>query len=353
MIHHRSADFIPVLESAKNGLKWLYQTKNDVIILCSTGTGGMVASVNNFFNHGDKALVVNGGNFGERWTKICRAYGLDVTEITVEWGRAVNPQVVEDVLKKNPDIKGVFAQMTETSTGVNHDVKALGEIIARRSDTLFIVDAISALVAHDIRPDEWGIDILIAGSQKGLMLPPGLAFVGVSDKAWKRSETSKMPHFYFNLTAERKKLKENQTNFTSAVSLIIGLNEAIKLLRNEGLQEVFDRHARLANATRKAVAALGLELYSKDSPSNSVTAIETPSGLDGQAVYKTLREDYGITAAGGQGQAKGKIFRIAHLGWSDTFDIIIAIAAIEMTLKKLGYPVTLGKGVAVCQELLM
>jgi aspartate aminotransferase-like enzyme len=353
IIHHRSADFIPVLESAKNGLKWLYQTKNDVIILCSTGTGGMVASVNNFFNQGDKALVVNGGNFGERWTKICRAYGLAVTEITVEWGRAVRPEAVEDALKKDPDIKGVFAQMTETSTGVNHDVRALGEIIARHDGALFIVDAISALVAHDIRPDQWGVDIMIAGSQKGLMLPPGLAFVGVSDKAWKRSETSRMPRFYFNLTAERKKLKENQTNFTSAVSLIIGLNESIKLLRKEGLENVFERHARLANAARKAVAALGLELYSKDSPSNSVTAIETPAKLDGQAVYKTLRETYGVTAAGGQGQAKGKIFRIAHLGWSDTFDIITAISAIEMTLKRLGHPVTLGRGVAVCEELLM
>jgi aspartate aminotransferase-like enzyme len=353
IIHHRSADFIPVLESAKNGLKWLCQTKNDVIILCSTGTGGMVASVNNFFNQGDKVLVVNGGNFGERWTKICRAYGLAVTEIVVEWGRAVRPEVVQDALKKEPDIKGVFAQMTETSTGVNHDIKALGEIISRCGDTLFIVDAISALVAHDIRPDEWGVDVLIAGSQKGLMLPPGLAFVGVSDKAWKRSEISKMPRFYFNLTEERKKLKENQTNFTSAVSLIIGLNESIKLLKNEGLDKVFERHARLANAARKAVAALGLELYSKDSPSNSVTAIETPAKLDGQAVYKTLREDYGVTAAGGQGQAKGRIFRIAHLGWSDTFDIIIAISAIEMTLKRLGHPVTLGKGVAVCEELLM
>jgi len=353
IIHHRSPDFFPVLDSAKRGLQWLYQTKNDVLILCSTGTGGMVGAVNNFFNHGDRVLVINGGKFGERWTEICKAYDLQVEEIVVEWGYAVKPDMVEKRLKKGKDIKGVFVQATETSTGVYHDIKALASIVKKYEDTLFIVDAVSALVAHDLRTDEWGIDIMVAGSQKGVMLPPGLAFVSVSEKAWAKAEKSKLPKFYFNFKKERQNLAKNQTNFTSPVTLIIGLNASLKMLKAEGLKNVFKRHERLANVIRKAVQALGLELYSKESPSNSVTAILAPPGIDGQAVYKNLREKYGITAAGGQDKARGKIFRIAHLGYSDRFDVITAIAGIEMVLKGMGHPVKLGTGVAVAQELFM
>jgi aspartate aminotransferase-like enzyme len=353
IIHHRSSDFMPVLDSAKKGLQWLYQTKNDVLILCSTGTGGMVGAVNNFFNNGDRVLVINGGKFGERWTEICKAYDLQVEEIVVEWGYAVKPDIVEKRLKKGKDIKGVFVQASETSTGVYHDIKALAFIVKKHEDTLFIVDAISALVAHDLRTDDWGIDIMVAGSQKGVMLPPGLAFVSVSEKAWAKAEKSKLPKFYFNFKKERENLAKNQTNFTSPVTLIIGLNASLKMLKAEGLKNVFKRHERLANVTRRAVQALGLELYSKESPSNSVTAILAPPGIDGQAVYKNLREKYGITAAGGQGKARGKIFRIAHLGYSDRFDVITAIAGIEMVLKGMGHPVKLGTGVAVAQELLI
>ena len=353
MIHHRSPDFIPVLDSAKKGLQWLFQTKNDVLILCSTGTGGMVGSVNNFFNPGDKVLVVNGGKFGERWTKICQAYGLQVEELMVEWGFAAKPDAVRSALDKDPDIKAVFIQATETSTGVYHDIEGIGKVVNKFPNTLFVVDAISALVAQDLRTDEWGVDIMIGGSQKGLMLPPGLAFVSVSDKAWKRSESSKMPKFYFNFKKERENLAKNQTNFTSAVTLIIGLNEAIRMLQKEGLGNVFKRHARLANATRQAVKAMGLGIYSKESPSNSVTAIEAPAGVDGQLIYKNLREKYGITGAGGQDKAKGKIFRLAHLGYADTFDVITGVAALEMVLKELGYAIKLGTGVAAAQEVLM
>ncbi|MEK7712988.1 MAG: alanine--glyoxylate aminotransferase family protein [Nitrospirota bacterium] len=353
IIHHRSPDFIPVLDAAKNGLKWLYQTKNDVLILCSTGTGGMVGAVNNFFSPGDKVITVNGGKFGERWTKICKAYGLQAEEIVVEWGYAVNPETIEAKLKNDPSIKGVFVQASETSTGVYHDIEALAKVVKKYENTILIVDAISAIVAHDLRMDEWGIDVMIGGSQKGVMLPPGLAFVGISEKAWKFSEKSKCPRFYFNFKKERENLAKNQTNFTSPVTLIIGLNESIKLLRKEGLENVFKRHERLANATRAAVKALGLELYPKESPSNSVTAVCAPAGIDGQAIYKNLREKYGITAAGGQDHVKGKIFRIAHLGYADTFDVITAIAGLEMVLKGMGHPVKLGAGVAAAEELLM
>ena len=353
IIHHRSPDFVPVLDSAKKGLQWLYQTNNDVLILSSTGTGGMVGAVNNFFSPGDEVLVINGGKFGERWTKICEAYGLTVHEILVEWGYAVKPTEVGQRLKKHPNIKGVFVQASETSTGVYHDIQALSSIVRSCDEVLFIVDAISALVAHDLRTDEWGIDVMVGGSQKGVMLPPGIAFVSVSDKAWKRAATAKMPKFYFNFMKERENLAKNQTNFTSPVTLIIGLNTALQMLQAEGLENVFKRHSRLARATRAAIQVLGLELYPKESPSNSVTAVVSPSGIDGQAVYKNLREKYGITAAGGQGKAKGNIFRIAHLGYADTFDVITAIAGIEMVLKGMGYPLNLGTGVAVAQELLM
>jgi len=353
IIHHRSTDFIPILESAKKGLQWLYQTKNDVLILCSTGTGGMVSSVNNFFNPADKVLVINGGKFGERWTKICQAYGLNVEEIKVEWGYAVSPERVEEALKKDPKTKGVFVQASETSTGIYHDIYALSKIVRERENTLLIVDAISALAAHDLRTDEWKIDIMIGGSQKGLMLPPGLAFISVSEKAWGMSENAKLPRFYFNLKKEREALAKNQTNFTSAVTLIIGLNESLKLLQKEGLENIFKRHALLAHALREAMKALGLNLYSKESPSNAVTAILAPEGLDGEEIYKNLRDKYGITAAGGQGKAKGKIFRIAHLGYTDIFDIIIAVSGIEMVLTNMGYPVRLGEGVACAEKLLL
>ena len=353
IIHHRSPDFLPVLDSAKKGLQWLYQTSNDVLILCSTGTGGMVGAVNNFFNHGDKVIVINGGKFGERWTKICKAYGLNVDEITLEWGYAVKPEIVEEKLRKDQDIKGVFVQASETSTGVYHDIQSLASIVKKYENTLLVVDAISALAAHDLRTDDWGIDIMVGGSQKGLMLPPGIAFVSVGEKAWEKAKTSKLPKFYFDFKKERENLAKNQTNFTSPVTLIIGLNESLKMLQSEGLENVFKRHEKLALTTRKAVQALGLQLYAKESPSNAVTAIMTPPGIDGQAVYKNLREKYGITAAGGQDRARGKIFRIAHLGYVDKFDVITAIAAIEMVLKGMGHRVQLGTGVAIAEELLM
>ena len=353
VIHHRSPDFLPVLDSAKKGLQWLYQTKNDVLIICSTGTGGMVGAVNNFFSSGDKALVINAGNFGERWTKICKAYNLAVEEIKIDWGYTVKPEDVEKALKKDPSIKGVFVQASETSTGVYHDIKTLASLVKKYDNTILVVDAISALVAHNLKMDEWEIDVLIGGSQKGLMLPPGLAFVGISEKAWKFADKATSPKFYFNFKKERESLAKNQTSFTSPVTLIIGLNESLKILQAEGLDNAFKRHERLANATREAVKALGLEMFTKESPSNAVTAINAPAGLDGQEIYKNLRVKYGITAAGGQGQAKGKIFRIAHLGYAETFDVITAIAGVEMVLKGMGYPLKLGTGVAVAQELLM
>jgi aspartate aminotransferase-like enzyme len=353
VIHHRAPEFAQLFGEVREDLKWLFQTRNDVLMLASSGTGGMEGAVANFLSAGDKALVVNGGKFGERWSKLCKTFGAQVTEIKVEWGQALNPETVADALKKDPAIKAVYVQASETSTGVAHDTKTLGEIVKHHDGTILVVDAITALGVFDIKTDVWGLDVVVAGSQKALMLPPGLAFVSVSDKAWQMAEKAKNASFYFNFKKERESQTKNQTAYTPAVSMILGLQEVLRMLKAEGLDNVFRRQGRLAHAMREGVKAAGLALFPKQSPSDAVTAICAPSGVDGQQVYKNLRVDYGITAAGGQDHLKGKIFRIAHMGYMDTFDVVTALAAIEMVLKGLGHPVKLGSGVAKAQELLM
>lgn len=353
IIHHRAPEFLPIFEEVREGLKWLFQTPNDVLILASSGTGGMEGAVANFLSPGDKALVVNGGKFGERWGKICKTFGAQVTELKVEWGHAVNPQQVADALKKDPAIKAVYVQASETSTGVAHNTKALGEIVRTREGTILVVDAITALGVFDLKTDDWGLDVVVTGSQKALMLPPGLAFASVSEKAWQLADKAKNGAFYFNFKRERENQTKNQTAYTPAVSMILGLQEVLRMLKAEGLENVFGRHAALARAMREGVKAAGLELFPKESPSDALTAISAPAGVDGQAIYKNLRVQYGMTAAGGQDHLKGKIFRVSHMGYMDRFDVIATVAAIEMVLKGLGHPVKLGSGVSKAQELLM
>ena len=353
IIHHRAPEFDKLFAEVRDGLKWLFQTKQDVLMLAASGTGGMEASVSNFLSPGDKALTINGGKFGERWGKLCKTFGAQVTELKVEWGRAVNPQAVADALKKDPGIKAVYVQASETSTGVAHDVKTLAQIVKPYSETILVVDAITALGVFDIKTDEWGIDVVVTGSQKALMLPPGLAFVSVSEKAWQLAEKAKNSSFYFNLKKERENQQKNQTAYTPAVSLIIGLQKVLKMLKAEGLDALFARQANLARAMREGMQAAGLAIFPKESPSDALTAISAPEGVDGQAVYKNLRVQYGITAAGGQDHLKGKIFRLSHMGYMDRFDVITAVAATEMVLKGLGHPIKLGSGVAKAQEILM
>ena len=353
IIHHRAPEFAQLFGEVREDLKWLFQTRNDVLILASSGTGGMEGAVANFLSPGDKALVVNGGKFGERWGKICKTFGVQVNEIKVEWGRAVDPQAVAEALKKDPAIKAVFVQASETSTGVAHPTKALADVVRPHEGTLLVVDAITALGVFDIKTDDWGIDVVVTGSQKALMLPPGLAFVSVSEKAWQMAEKAKNAAFYFNFKKERESQVKNQTAYTPAVSMILGLQEVLRMLKAEGLEKVFERQGKLAHAMREGVKAAGLSLFPKDSPSDALTAISSPEGVDGQAVYKNLRVQYGMTAAGGQDHLKGKIFRVSHMGYMDSFDVISAIAAIEMVLKGLGHPVQLGKGVGRAQELLL
>jgi aspartate aminotransferase-like enzyme len=353
MIHHRAPEFATLFGEIRDGLKWLFQTQAEVLTLVSSGTGGMEAAVSNFLSPGDKALYVNGGKFGERWGKLCQTFGVQATEIKVEWGQAVDPQAIADALARDPSIKAVYVQASETSTGVAHDTRAIAEIVRSREQTILVVDAITALGVFDLKTDEWGIDVLIAGSQKALMLPPGLAFVSVSEKAWRLADKAKNAAFYFNLKKERDAQKKNQTAYTAGVSLMIGLKEVLGMLKAEGLGNVFSRHARMAHAMREGMKAAGLALFPKHNPSDALTVVSAPDGVDGQAVYKNLREHYGITAAGGQDHLKGKIFRISHMGYIDTFDVIQAIAATEMVLKGLGYPIKMGSGVGKAEELLV
>jgi len=353
IIHHRAPEFLPVLEQAREGLKWLFKSKNEVIILASSGTGAMEAAVTNFLSKGDKAITVNGGKFGERWGQICKAYGVEANIINVEWGQAVDPERIKEELKKHPDTKAVYFQATETSTGVVHPVKEIAKIVHENSNAIVVVDGITGVGVFELPMDDWGIDILITGSQKALMLPPGLAFIGVSDRAWKLNETSNLPRYYFNLNKELKNIVKNQTAYTPAISLIIGLGESLKMMREEGLENVYKRHAILAEATRKGVQAMGLKLYAPISPSNSLTAVLAPEGMDSGKVISALEKDFGIRVANGQDQAKGKIFRIAHMGYYDKSDILFVLASLEIVLNKLGYKVEPGVGVGAAEKVFM
>ncbi len=352
IIHHREPEFKPVFEACRKGLQHLFQTERDVVILAASGTGAMEAAVTNFLRKGDKALYVNGGKFGERWGKILKAYGCQGVELKVEWGQAVDPEAVRKALDADPAIRAVYVQASETSTAVQHPVQELAAITRDRPDVLLVVDGITAVGVFALPMDATGIDILVTGSQKALMLPPGLAFIAWSQKAEGFLGTSDLPRFYFDLKAERKKQQENQTAWTPAVSLVVGLADVLRQIQEETLAGVFGRTARLAEATRAAAKALGLELYAPESPSDACTAVKMPAGVDGQALKKALRERFGITVAGGQDQAKGKIIRIAHLGYADTFDVVTAVSALEMALSGLGHPVKLGAGVGAALQVL-
>ncbi|HEX7125193.1 MAG TPA: alanine--glyoxylate aminotransferase family protein, partial [Thermodesulfobacteriota bacterium] len=295
--------------------------------------------------------VIRGGNFGERWANICQAYGVQVTNIDVEWGKAVRPEQVKAALDADPSIKAVYMTASETSTGVKHPTREIAAVVRSRDNVVLVVDAITALGVFDIRMDEWGIDVLVTGSQKALMLPPGLAFVAVSPKAWKLVEASRSPRFYFDFRKEKKAIVQNQTAWTPAVSLIVGLRDTLAIMKAEGLDAIFERHALFARATREAMVAIGLTLFA-ESPSEATTVITGPAGIDTGKIVKHMRNRYGVTIIGGQGQAKGKVFRIATLGWSDPFDVISVVSAVEMALRDLGVPVEIGKGVATAQTIL-
>lgn len=352
IIHHRTPQFQAILKEASEGLKYIFQTKNDVFILTSSGTGAMESAVINLLSPGDTALTIQAGKFGERWTELCKAYGINSEVIDVEWGKAVSAAEVEKRLKANPKIKAVFSTLCETSTGVETDVKALGAVV-KNTDAVLVVDAISGLGAIDLKSDEWECDVVVSGSQKGLMLPPGLAFISVSPKAWKLIESSKSPRYYFDLRAARKSLASTDTPFTPAITLIIALVEALKMMKQDGLENVFARHKKMADATRAAVKALGLELFAPTAASDVVTAVKVPVGIDGEKLVKTMRDTHGVTIAGGQAELKGKVFRFAHMGFIEEFDIIAGISCLEKVLAQMGYKFNLGSGVKAAEEVFL
>lgn len=353
IIHHRTPQFSKIFAEAEEGLKYIFQTKNDVLILASSGTGAMEGAVVNLFSPGDSVLVINGGKFGERWGKICETYGLNVKWINVEWGKAVDPCAAADALGSDKNIKGVFVQASETSTTVSHPVEDLAALTNARDNTILAVDGITGVGVFDIPMDKWGIDVLVSGSQKAFMLPPGLAFAALSDKAWKFAEEAKLPKFYFDFKKERKNVRDNTTAYTPAVSLITGLRKVLEGIQEEGLENVFLRHAILAKAAREAACALGLRLLAPESPSNCGTAVYLPESIDGKKFVKLLRDELGVTIAGGQDHLKGKIFRIAHMGYISAFDLLTAISAVEIGLHKFGYSAGQGKGVAAAEKVLM
>jgi len=351
IIHHRTPLFAAVLGEVQEGLRELFGTAADVLILAASGTGAMEGSVTNLLSPGDEAIVVNGGKFGERWTKLCQAYGVTVHEIPVEWGRAVEPAAVARALEAHPKARALYVQASETSTCALHPVPAIAEL-TRKRDTLLVVDGITAVGVLDLPMDRLGIDVLVTGSQKALMLPPGLAFVALSERGWKATETARLPRFYFDFRRERKGVAERSTAWTPAISLIQGLKVALGMMRAEGWANVHARHDRLARATRAAAAALGLKLLAPDAPSPAATAVMVPDGVDGAGLVRYLRDRMGVTFAGGQDKLKGRIVRLSHLGYVGTFDVVTGVAALELALHQFGATVSFGRGVGAAQAVL-
>jgi aspartate aminotransferase-like enzyme len=353
LMHHRSPEFSKIFMAVTEKLKKLFKTKNDIFILTSSGTGAMEAAVTNSFSRGDKVLVASAGNFGERFKKISSIFNLEVISLDYEWGDTVDPADIKKVLDENPDVKGVMVQLSETSTGALNDIKEIGNIV-KKYTAILIVDAISGLGASDLRTDEWGLDMVVGGSQKALSAPTGIAFISVSDKAWKLIQKSDLPKFYFDLTtAKNYSLKTPpQTPWTPGISIIVAINKALDMLLEEGLEKLFKRHRIMSLAVQKSVEKLGLRLLVEDEDKRgfSVTSIKVPEGIDAKELTRMMRVKYGVTIAGGQGKLTGKIIRIGHLGYFGIFDIIIAISALEITLNELGYKFEIGSGIAEAEK---
>ena len=349
-IHHRTEDFRKVYRSCLADLKEVMGTSHDLLMFAASGTGAMDAAVSNLFSKGDKVVVCSAGKFGERWAEIAKAYGLDATVLTAPYGDVVTPQRVEAALAQEPATKGVFVQASETSTGAMHDVEAMGRAISK-TDAIFVVDAITGFGTMPLDIDGWGLDVAIGGSQKAFMIPPGLAFMAVSPKAWKLAETATLPHYYFNLKKEKKSGDAGESSWTPATSLILALAEALRYVKQLGMPHLIVNAQLLAQATRAAVQALGLELFAPGSPGSSVTAVKAPAGMDSGVIVKEFRSRFGAIIANGQGTMKGQIFRIAHLGYFDFADLFGVVAGLEIILNANGHSVEYGSGVAAVEEI--
>lgn len=348
-IGHRSSEFSSILKEVYADLKWFFQTQNDVYIFTASGTGAMDAALSNILNPNDKVLSLVMGNFGERWAKIAKTRGAEVETIDVPWGSAINPETLRERLAKdvNKEIKVVTLTHNETSTGVMNDIETLCKII-KEHGALSVVDGVTSVGAVPVKTDEWGIDILVSGSQKGFMIPPGLSFLSCSDRAFEAYKNCKYPSFYFDFAAHKKSLEQDTTPFTPNINLIFGLHKAFEMLKAEGLDSIHARHAKLAKGIRAAIRALGLKLLVEDDAiaSRAITSILPPDGVSVPQIRSTLTKDYDIVVANGQGQFKDKIFRIGHLGFVTERDAITAIGTLEATLLKLGYNFESGSGIS-------
>ncbi|MFA5779456.1 MAG: alanine--glyoxylate aminotransferase family protein [Elusimicrobiota bacterium] len=332
MINHRGPEFTKILTDVTVGVKKCFKTKNDLFVIPSSGSGGMEAAAVNVLSEGDDVLVLNIGAFGSRWAKILKAFRANVDEIKFERGKSADVKTVEKKLKEKK-YKAVFFQQNETSTGVLNDVKSLAEVI-KKYDALIVVDAVSGLLTADLRTDEWGLDVVVAASQKAFMLPPGLSFISFSKKAWQYYEKAKMPRFYWDFKSMKDWADKGQNPFTPPVSLYYGLEESLKMLEEEGLDNVFERHKKLRDLTRDGLKKLGLKLLSTDDvASSAVTAVFPPAGVAADDLRKKIKEKYGVVLAGGQEDLKGKIFRIGHLGYCSETDIMVSLDAIQNCLK--------------------
>jgi aspartate aminotransferase-like enzyme len=350
IFHHRTPEYERLFEDVCAKLKRVFLTEGDVFTLASSGTGAMETAVVNSLARGDRAIAVRGGKFGERWYEICTAYGVETFPLDVEWGRAVTPEALKKALDANPGVKAVFTTQSETSTGVLTDLKALGEAV-RGYGAALVTDAVSGLGAHELRQDAWGIDIVVSGSQKTFMLPPGLGFVSVAKDSWKFVERSDLPKYYWDLKKYKKSLDKKQNPFTPPVTLIAGLRETLDMILAEGLEAIWRRHALVAAAMRAGVSAIGLSLFPK-CPSNVLTTISLPEGMDGGALVKALKRN-GVFPAGGQDALKGKIIRIAHIGYLDEHDMLAALSGLECSLREVGYSFVPGESLKAAQNVLM
>jgi aspartate aminotransferase-like enzyme len=349
-IHHRTQDFIKLYPTVLADLKDVFGTQGDVLITVSSGTGALEASVSNFFSEGDKVIICSAGKFGERWVDLAKAFRLNAVVLKAEYGDVVTPDRVQQAFAENPDAKGLLFQASETSTGAAHDVQAFGEI-CKATDALCIVDAITGLGTMPLDIDGWGLDVVVGGSQKAFMIPPGLAFLSISPKAWSRNETATLPRLYFDLRKEKKMADKGESAWTPNVSHILALAEALKYIKEIGMDKLVENAQLLAHATRTAAVTLGLELFAPKSPSASVTAIKAPAGMDSGEIVKGFRNHFGSIIANGQGTMKGQIFRIAHLGYFDFADLFAMVAELELILHSKGVPVEFGKGVAAVQKI--
>ncbi|MGC9016600.1 MAG: pyridoxal-phosphate-dependent aminotransferase family protein [Caldimicrobium sp.] len=350
MTHHRLPEFSEILREIRENLKYLFQTKKEVYFFASSGTGAMEAAIVNLFSPEDKVIVVEGGKFGERWRELAETYRLNPIVIKVEWGKAVRTEEVEKTLKNHPEAKAILIQACETSTGVKHPINEIAELTKNR-ETLLVVDAITALGVYPLPMDDLGLDVVITGSQKALSLPPGLSFIAFSDKALEMAKNSKLPKYYFDLQREKKAYEKDTTAFTPAVSLLLALREMLRRIRELGLERIFAHCEALSLACRKAISALGLEIF-PEVPAESLTVIKAPFGLNTGEFLKFLRDKWGIVLAGGQDQLKGKIIRITHMGDQSPFDLMVALSALEMGLNKFGIKVPLGEGLKAAEEVL-